>query len=270
MQSRLPPAGTPLLELYPCAGFANRLRAIVSGMCAAEDTSRSLLIHWVRQPGICSLRVQDVFDIDAFPSWVYVNEGSVSGSAFQQKECLSPADWEKTKSFNPNVSIVIKSYGHFHQSDPERWSRHLRALPFRAYLASAVSQALTPLHLASSVVGVHLRRGDNVKAIAESPTEAFFPILDALPPTTGFVVASDDDGERKVLAAKYPGRVTSVARTLDRTTSLGGIDAILDFLALARCSQIFGTAASSFSELAAAYGGCPLTVVRAPGPTPNV
>lgn len=264
---RLPPAGTPLLELYPCAGFANRLRAIVSGLCAAQDTSRSLLIHWLRHPGTCSMRFQDVFDVAALPSWVYVNEGEATREAYQQVECNSPPDWERIKSLNPRISLVIKSNGKFHESDPNRWLQHLRTLPFREYLAPVVSQALTPLHLASNLIGVHLRRTDNVKAISESPTPVFFSVLDALPPTIGFVVTSDDDADRKALAARYPGRVVTVARTLDRTTSLGGIDAVLDFLAIARCSRIVGTVASSFSELAAAYGGCPLTVVRA---TPNV
>lgn len=261
--SRLPPAGVPLLELHPCAGFANRLRAIVSGMCAAQDIGRSLCIVWERQPGICSMRFQDVFDIAALPSWVYLNDGEAT-VAGRPTECLSPADWDRLKTTDTRVRLNLKSYGHFHQSDPARWTAHLQSLPFGKDLCRVAEFLVRPLHMCSERVGVHIRRTDNTVAIRDSPTAAFFPVLDALPPTTGFVVTSDDDSERKALKERYWGRTVTLAQTLDRSTAVGGIEAVLDFLALSRCSQIFGTAGSSFSEMAAAYGGCPLTVVRSP------
>jgi hypothetical protein len=59
-------------------------------------------------------------------------------------------------------------------------------------------------------------------------------------------------------------RVITLAKTLDRFTEQGGIDAFLDFLALSQCQEIWGSVYSSFSRLAAEYGGCPLTLIGTP------
>ena len=229
------------IYLQVCAGLANRLRATVSGLCAAEDLSRSIVISWPRE-AVFGATWSDLFE--PIPGVTFVGRDESP----RLRMCLSPEDWARESKL---ASITIKSYGHFHQTDPERWLKWLRRIkPLKP---------VAPLH----AVGVHIRRTDNRKSIQESPTKAFFKAMDAYPADTEFFVATDDAAERSALVHRYPGRLLPRATLqLDRDTLAGVQGALQDFLSLAACRQILGSVGSSFSEMAAAYGGCPLLYIR--------
>jgi hypothetical protein len=249
-----------ILSLQPRAGLANRLRALVSGICAAQDTGRRLEIDWTSEPGVCAVHLRELFDLTSLPSWVEVSTPSPLIPYRPYEICLNPHDWQQQIQLHGNDPMYIRSYGQFHQSDPARWLATFRALRPLPHLDARVT-ALFTLARGSPVVGVHIRRTDNQNSIEKSPTALFYQKLDSYPPGTKFFIASDDERERVGLVVRYPGRVLLAARHLDRYTSHGGIDAFIDFLCLARCQEIVGSAGSSFSEMAAAYGGKPLTVV---------
>ena len=87
--------------------------------------------------------------------------------------------------------------------------------------------------------------------------------MDAYPADTEFFVATDDATERSATVHRYPGRLLPRATLqLDRDTLAGVQGALQDFLSLAACRQILGSVGSSFSEMAAAYGNCPLIHIR--------
>jgi len=246
------------IQLQPCAGLANRLRALVSGICGAEDLRRPLRIIWTREYGVYAADFAELFNLPAMdlPEWISIHDVGMGDTGAQQ--CLTPADWLIETRKPPFIPIAIKSYGQFHQSDPVRWQRWLRALKPHPRLASLLNSILN----GAKPVGVHLRRGDNAQAIAQSPTEAFEAAMDAYPDDTVFFVSSDHAGDKARLIARYPGRVLVAATTLDRLSLQGGLQAFLDFLGLARCTEILGSAGSSFSEIAALYGGCKLRVIK--------
>lgn len=260
-----PPIGTPTLEIHPCAGLANRLRAVASAICGAQDLDRACLIAWKQEPGIFIGAFRDLFDIGRLPAGVFVNDGTYVQSDFKQQMCLSPADWDRISaaSRDPRIHLNLKSYGHFYQRDQARWLAALRGLKPRPHLEAHIDKVLAEQGGAGPLVGIHIRRTDNQAAIDQSPTAAFVVLMDAYPPGTRFVVATDEVKEREFLIHRYgESRIISFAEVLNRTSSLGGIDAFLDFLALSKCQEILGSANSSFSEMAAAYGGRPLKVVR--------
>lgn len=261
-----PPPGVPVLEIHPCAGLANRLRAVASAICAAQDLSRACVIVWKQEPGIYTGTFRAIIDVDSLPVGVYVNDGTYVQSDHKQQMCLSPADWERiaTGWRDPRLHINLKSFGHFYQKDEARWLAALRSLRPKPTLESHVCKILgLDPDSRPPLVGVHIRRTDNLKAIQESPTAAFVVLMDAYPPETRFVVATDDPVERAFFEERYGGdRVITVAEVLNRTSSMGSIDAFLDLLALSKCQEILGSFHSSFSEIAAAYGGCPLKIVR--------
>jgi hypothetical protein len=165
--------------------------------------------------------------------------------------CLTPADWAAVK--DTDGPIVIKSYGQFTENR-ERflfWLRQLRARP----------EILEAIAIGNGVVGVHMRRGDHMKCIADSPTTLFIDAMRRYPSSTFFFVASDSDADRDTLEQLFPGQILTVARTLVRDTTVGMTDAVKDFVALSRCSEILGSKGSSFSDMAAAYGDVPLLKV---------
>ncbi len=256
-------AAAAAIDLEPCAGLANRLRAVISGICGAEDLKRPLRIIWKQEPGVFLGDFNELFDLSAsnLPRWVsFLDTGYAHPRPYS---CLSPADWQLQVSKNPVDPIIIKSYGHFHQSDPARWQRWLQRLKPQTHFVTQ----LDSIFKGSKPVGVHIRRGDNRHSIEQSPTEAFEAAMDAYPAHTKFFVASDNAGEKARLLARYPGRILVAALVLNRRSQEGGQQAFLDFLGLARCSEVLGSFASSFSEISALYGGCPLRVIR--GINPN-
>jgi hypothetical protein len=239
------------IYLQVCAGLANRLRATVSGICGAEDLGRNIVISWPRDHTFSAVWT-DLFEP--------IEHSGVSIIAEDQspnlRMCLSPQDWDT----QDRTTINIKSYGRFHQTDEARWLSHLRSIKPKALYAKQVDV----LFQERKMVGVHIRRTDNAHSIRRSPTSAFCAAMEEYPPTTLFYIATDDEQERKTIEAAFPGRCISQRAPLNRSTLAGIQGGLVDFLALARCSEILGSFASSFSEMAAAYGSVPLRVIQVP------
>jgi hypothetical protein len=231
--------------LQVCAGLANRLRATVSGICAAEDLGVPLVISWPWEV-TCAATFKDLFE--PVPK-IEISEMH----NYRARMCLSPADWEREKTHS---EIIIKSYGQFHQSDPERWLRTLRSLKPREEFLGPVKKLIV-----GNVVGVHIRRTDNKVSCEKSPTAAFIAEMKKYPSDIRFFIATDDTKEWYTLLNTFSAaRLIRATTNSSRDTSDGMCDAFIDFLCLAACKEILGSAGSSFSEMAAAYGGRPLRI----------
>ena len=235
------------IYLQVCAGFANRLRATVSGICAAEEMGRSICISWPREAAFGATWA-DLFDLSAsrLPVWLTFDDRHEN----DLQMCNSAADWLTVQK---RSTIRIKSYGIFFKPSEERWLYWLRRLQPRPEF----------LHiLEGRPVGVHIRRTDHRKAIEQSPTVAFLKAMDAYPRATTFFLATDDPAERTLVASRYHGRIVGLYATHYRRDILEGVqEAFAEFMQLTQCSEIIGSAASSFSEMAAAYGGCRLHTI---------
>lgn len=237
------------MYLEVCAGFANRLRATVSGICAAEDVKCSLTISWPVE-SVCAATFTDLFEpIDDI---IFCSSHNPNAQM-----CLSPEDWlkEKTKG-----NILIKSYGQFHQSDPARWNRVLRSLKLRPKLEDYANKTI---QLTYPIVGVHIRRTDNMVSRQKSPTHAFLKKMLTYHTNIFFFIATDDNEEWEIIAKTIPvERLVRANINHSRNTLSGMFGAVVDFLCLSKCSEILGSAGSSFSEMAAAYGDCPLHIIN--------
>jgi hypothetical protein len=262
----------PPLELRVCAGFANRLRALVSGMCVAEDIiplnddgSRppSLIVSWTPDAGIHTAPFEFLFDVTSLPPWVYIEDGRVqSHSAWATaKSVQSDEEWEFVyQRAGQKRPIRINSHGQFYRADQERFLRHLRSLRPAEFIQSMFEKMFANME---APVGVHIRRGDNMVSIKESPSDLFWEAMAAYPPSTMFYFATDSMEEREEATRRFPGRIITGSPTiLSRNDAFGCREGMLDFYCLSRCSEILGSYYSSFSEMAAAYGGAPLRVIR--------
>ena len=244
---------TGQIYLHVCAGFANRLRATVSGICAAEEAGRPIQISWPYEPTFAG-RFTDFFDLEAsaLPPWVTFDQRLDSSQP--EYICHTMGDWEQQLS-RPGAEPV---YAQFYRGPRfEHWLYTLK--PHKKYL-----ERLLKLfgELAAPPVGIHIRRTDHWKSIKESPTEAFVRAIDEYPPGTVFFLASDSEEERIILRQKYPGRILIGAGILGRRDTVATTEGFVDFLGLSMCSEILGSSGSSFSEMAAALGSRPLRVVN--------
>ena len=233
--------------------MANRLRAMVSAMCLAEDLGRKLVVIWSANEPACMVRFDAIFKTSTLPQWMTVKMGIPPSNA---KDVLSPQDLDRY--LESGAKTAIRSYGHFYQRDEARWLAHLRSLQPAAEYESLAH----PFFSKPAVVGVHIRRGDHTHSRAHSPTQSFLDAMNAEPAETVFIVATDDKAEKGVIEAAFPGRVFFPATNLSRMTLAGMNSALQDFLGLAKTKKIIGSYNSSFSEIAAAYGGIPLQVIK--------
>lgn len=232
-----------------CGGFGNRVRAMISAICWAEDLGRKVTIWWWVHDRACPCPFEKLFERSSLPSFVKVEDGFLEDAV----ECLQPHEF-----IEAGYPTHVKSYGHFHSSDPERWLRHLRAL----VPAKAIRERAEKIPK-EGVLGIHIRRGDNLRATEDSPLNAYlFEIWEKYRETRAYIVATDCPQARYILTSLFPDRCFFPARVQHRFSEEGIVEAAVDFFSLARCPVILGSMHSSFTDMAAAYGGATLTLVK--------
>jgi len=114
-------------------------------------------------------------------------------------------------------------------------------------------------------IGVHVRRTDNQESIADSPLELFFEAIDSnidMHADTNVYLATDDEPTKVAMRERYGKRIITSSAEADRDSTAGIIEGLVEMFALSRTSHIYGSAGSTFSEMAAALGGKPFEVVR--------
>ncbi|HEY7140519.1 MAG TPA: hypothetical protein VIE44_10500 [Methylomirabilota bacterium] len=175
-------------------------------------------------------------------------------------------------------------------SDPEKSAARARCAQLLAGLEPVPPirervAAFQARHFRSTMIGVHLRRGDFVRYRPESAgnTGEALAELDrflAESPDAGIFLCTDDapvdhegrhvgrEGVRELLRARYGARIVpSAARSVDRRTVQGVQDALLDLLLLRATQVVVGTAESAFSSLAIFGRSIPHVLVS--GSTPE-
>lgn len=259
------PIPLPAVKLMPCAGLANRMRAIASALTYTREVGGTLVIGWKYDWSALEAPFSALFDMTALPPDIQVVEmGPQPDSAWNDgPETNSPAAWEKFLAATKGHPVLqFKSWAAFYKAGTPEWLAALRTLKPLPELAeraaAALAQATTP------PVGVHIRRTDHTKAIENSPSALFWTAMRArVARTTYFYVASDSEAERREAARQFPQQILTGPRKVGGRDSVDGMkDAMVDFIALSRCREVVGSAGSSFGEIAAAYGGIPFTPVK--------
>lgn len=237
-----------------CAGFANRLRALVSGICFAQKYDLQLVIHWFPRSPECVCRFSSVLDAETLPKTVKV----VPEDLYMAQEVLSQEDCVRAfRSWDQKSDLHWKSYSIFYFDDT--WVSQLQAIKPSRLVREFVDRRCSKVDW-SNAIGVHIRRTDNKKSIEHSPLESFLNNMKE-DKTSTYVVATDDQKVREELIATFGDRCVFPATVLSRRTEEGMVQGVADFFALTKCTKIWGSYASSFSEIAARYGSIELTIV---------
>ena len=245
-----------ILNLEVNAGLCNRLRALVAGICWAEKMDRKLVVHWTSSKPECAAGFYDLFGLSSLPDFVkviYVNLPSAD-------TCLQASDaWRIFTEKQHDPIINIKSHGNFWDGERSIYLAHLRRLR-----PSNEVQRLLDIwdqnDLNSTTTAFHIRMTDNEKAIRLSPVELFIKKL--FTHEGPVVVFSDEPTSVNALEMNFGKKILSFERLRQRNTLGGMIEGTAVFFALAAKKQIFGSANSSFSEIASEYGGSELIILR--------
>ena len=126
----------------------------------------------------------------------------------------------------------------------------------------------------SHTIGIHIRRTDHQQAISDSPLELFIEAIDrelALPRTEGagsgtsIFLATDDEATKQALLGRYGQRVITSPNKATRDSAEGIQEALAEMVALSRTDKIYGSANSTFSQIAACLGDIPIEILTRHG-----
>ena len=249
-----------VLYLQVNAGLGNRIRALVSGVCWAERLCRRLVICWSVKSE-CAAEFSILFDGSGFPDWVEI------GTTEHEKttQILSPPDAVKFFRGKENYeALYIKSHGCFWScddvNDKFKWIITLRTLR-PSFEVEAVYTEWKSRDLVCRDV-IHIRGTDNEKARRLSPISAFKSLIAEQEMDKKFTIVSDDLYFILEMYEMFGERMRIPEKIRQRNTREGMIEAAAVFFVLARSSHIFGSANSSFTEIARDHGFSQLTIVR--------
>lgn len=120
-------------------------------------------------------------------------------------------------------------------------------------------------------IGIHIRRTDHQQAIDDSPLELFTAAIDRemeaceKDKRLSIYLATDDEATKTALRQRYGNRVITAPTAATRDSTDGIREALVELFALSRTKQIYGSAGSTFSPIAACLGDVPITILQRDG-----
>lgn len=272
------------ITFVPVGGLANRMRAVASAVTLAKKTDSELSIVWFQDWALNAPFCQLFKPVD--------REIARLRDASQLDYAL--LDRPRSKNFHFPLlfqKLTFKSCLYERSITPlcnqrfdfERWAKEGRCVYMASYTAfqtydnAWISRLFIPVeeiveevenrcrNFSDTMIGVHIRRTDNLASIRQSPIELFYQKLDKeieANDKTGIYVATDSEEVKQAMKERYGDRILSSEKQADRGSLEGIRDGIADMYTLARTQKIYGSFQSSFSDMAAQIGGAPLEILK--------
>ena len=255
-----------MIILQPRGGLCNRMRAITAGMEMAKRKNTKCIVMW-KQKAELNASFYDLFKpikglkVINYRSSKDIREillQKLSNSQFNNseiRESMDRGNGELDIEIEKQIKlpVYIWSCEQFYHAD-----YFFRLFQPIDKIESKVNQLINMD--TENLIGVHIRRTDQIDSIKYSKTENFAELMKyeiEKNPNTVFYLATDDMSEEQYFRSLFKGRIISNEnRVLSRDSSNGISDAVIDLYCLARCSKIIGSYWSSFTDVAAILGNC--------------
>jgi len=267
--------------LVPVGGLANRMRAIASAILLSQRFHRTLKVIWFKDQAL-NATFSSMFESISLPN-IEIRDAVFSDfilydrprrrnffiPRIAQKLIFRKTIYEETSrqrildnASYPELaetgSIYIASFVKLTNED------------FDYSIFKPVSEIQTEINtivstLGDFCVGIHIRRGDNIFSISESPLELFFDRMDnelEANPTVIFYMATDSNEVKEQSKQRYGDRIILLDREADRLSMEGMQDAVLELYLLAATKKIIGSYHSTFALLASEIGLQPYEELR--------
>lgn len=255
--------------VQPTAGLCNRMRTIAAASVLAERLGRKMIVVWTSDATlnasfrslfkplpfkVIDVRLQSFFQRFIWhfctkilrykiydDKWIYDN---ARGKDFSTWRHLIEG---KRIYMHASSDIFISQGDYSIFKVTEEIKRHT-------------------LHSSGDCIGIHIRRTDNEMSVRYSPTELFIRKIEEEikgNPAQQFYLATDDKTEEEHLLQMFPDNITVYEKqSLDRNDPIAIRDAVIDLYNLAHCKKIYGSYYSSFSDIAALWGGIEKEVLK--------
>lgn len=268
--------------LVPIGGLGNRINAICSAIVYCQQNNKSLEILWFKDHGLnCS--VKELFKLN--PDLKNIELRDAKFVDFLLRDCPRRKNLWLPKIFQyfiydrrvyePEFYEVIDQKSTFVGLIESRhlfmvgWWRHWES---QEMWKSIVIQPeilrrvlLVSNMFPENVIGIHIRRTDNIHSIKYSPTELFIEVMRneiIHNKSVCFYVASDSMPEKTLLKDTFGDKIITQMKETSRDNMSGIIDAFVEMNILSRTKKIYASAFSSFSELASFFTGIDCVVVN--------
>lgn len=258
------------LTLVPIGGLANRFYAITSAIAFCKDYNVKLKVIWFKDKGMGAdfhslfelseeVDKSNVEIIDAkwyhyiydrprkrnlWLPWLW--QQVIFDQILLEKDAYNKEITCFQKLQNKNKSYLVAFYPVYTK-------------PSMLYLVSPKLYIREKIEYYKSlfgenVIGVHIRRTDNVLSINKSPLYLYIKVMaEAVKndPNVKFYVASDSKEEKERLKQIFCDKVYSLNCVSNRNSKEGIVDAIIELYLLSSTIKIYGSYASTYSTLAA-------------------
>lgn len=267
------------LTLVPIGGLGNRIFALASAIAYCSRQHCRLKVVWFRDWGM-GAKFKDLFELGGGLDFVEITDAAWRDYIFDrprkrnlwlpwlyQRLAFDTRLYEKV-IYRDGTGMMMKRMEDSKNPYLVFWAElpgvdyKLDALRLRDGLREKVAERVRGF--SGHTVGVHIRRTDNTRSIANSPLPLFVERMKKemeLFPDTVFYVASDSMQEKRRLEEYFGGRVLTVWKETDRSSRQGIEDALVELYSLAATQRIFGSAGSSYSILASKIGNIPLEII---------
>lgn len=265
-----------MITIRPSSGLCNRLRAIASGLRLAKECDEALTIDWYYCPikrwapalGMAipySRLFEDPYEFNVsnhlrvkyempWDRRVYKRAEADIFSEKHSEQFVALCKQKKNDGSNKHFWTCFNFYG----STDYSW------LKPKAQILKAVDAVSS--EFAENMIGMHIRRTDNTWSIEHSPLELFTEQIEKeidKDKNVKIFLATDSDETKNELLQKYGSHIITRFDVSPRYTLKGEIDGLVDLLLLARTRKIYGSFTSSFSDIAAQIGKCPIEILNA-------
>ena len=253
----------PYIIVQPQGGLCNRMRTIAGAYKLAQTINKKLIVFWVRNDEL-NERFDNLFVLTPFKviddhpgsfiqKWLWrianrtdfftlIDDQTILNSDFRNSPI---SEWAKELSYS---NLLICACHDITKDCDYSIFKPLDAIRNRC-----------PISKEENVIGIHIRRTDNVESVKFSPTELFVQRMNETIDNHGevkFFLATDDPKEEAYLQEIYGNRIIVNHKTsLDRNNPIAIQEALLDLYTLTQCREIYGSYYSSFSDVAAIWGG---------------
>ena len=262
--------------IVPKAGLANRMRAIASGIFITKSFDSQAILYWIKKSE-CNAAFEELFAPLQLEKISIITVGP-------NKFTILPPSKKNLYIFHLlRMLIYKKQINNFNKNDGNIFD--LLPLHGNIYLSSCHSMAphyplkelfiptkeintsidLVKSKFSSFVVGIHIRRTDNVQAIKKNSVDDFKSQINKLlenNPEMKFFLATDSNQVKNDLIKSYGESIIIHEAVLHRDSLQGMKDAVVDLWCLSSTKYIIGSYYSSFSELAAELGGIELIIIE--------
>ena len=259
-----------MLYIEPYGGLCNRMRSISSAYSYAKEHNCKLTVIWCELNELNS-SFSSILGLEASENIRVINIPYADERIFKRiyyrilkrllkLKCTKVYDnFEKVNKSENVDNCYIRSCSYWHPSEN----------PFDMFILNSQIEERVNRYLKDNtdLIGVHIRRTDNSVSVDNSPTDAFYPVIDEVLlryNDSKLYIATDDAKEIEKLTEHYGADKVKFLSDIDRkrNSKKGIIDAVTELYILANCKEIVGSYYSSFTDTAAEIGHIRKNIVK--------